>query len=223
MEGVGALADCVNLLSLPTMTSSSVKMAHDSPAAPRTLLLRLKDETRDVHESLERDLDLLRPDLTLERYRRIVERFYGFYQPWENAVNPLLTLHLPSFTEPRIKVPKLLEDLLYLDVRKPGKLPLCKKLPACVKWPNVLGALYVTEGATLGGQIISRQLEQMLGLSARRGSAFFSSYGLQVGSMWRTFCSLLQTHTPLDKEDLVIGAARETFVCMHQWLCADMK
>jgi heme oxygenase len=83
----------------------------------------------------------------------------------------------------------------------------------------VFGGLYVTEGATLGGQIISRQLEQMLGLSARRGAAFFTSYGLQVGSMWRSFCATLQAHTPAEKEDLVVDAAKQTFVCMHQWLC----
>jgi heme oxygenase len=200
------------------MTSTSVEMAHDSSAAPRTLLLRLKDETRDVHESLERDLDLLRPDLTLERYQGIVERFYGFYQPWENAIQPLLTEHLPGFGETRTKVPKLLEDLVYLG-RKTGKLPVCKKLPSCLTWPEVFGGLYVTEGATLGGQIISRQLEQMLGLSARRGAAFFTSYGLQVGSMWRSFCATLQAHTPAEKEDLVVDAAKQTFVCMHQWLC----
>ncbi len=204
------------------MTSTSVKMAPDSSAAPRTLLLRLKDETRDVHESLERDLDLLRPDLTLERYQRIVERLYGFYQPWEDAVKPLVTHHLPDFTERRSKVPRLLEDLTYLG-RKPSKLPLCKGLPACQRWPDLLGALYVTEGSTLGGQIISRQLEQMLGLSARRGTAFFSSYGLQVGSMWRSFCSTLQSQTPVHQEDAVIAAARQTFIAMHQWLCAEKK
>ena len=200
------------------MTSASVKMAHDSSAAPRTLLLRLKDETRDVHESLERDLDLLRPDLTLERYRSIVERLYGFYQPWEDAVKTTLTLYLPAFVEPRSKVPHLLEDLAYLG-SKPAKLPLCKRLPACQRWPDLLGGLYVMESATLNGQIISRQLGQMLGLSARRGAAFFSSYGLQVGSMWRLFCSTLQANTPGEKETAVIHAARETLISMHQWLC----
>jgi heme oxygenase len=204
------------------MTSISVKMAHDSPAAPRTLLLRLKDETRDVHESLERDLDLLQPDLTLERYRSIVERFYGFYQPWERAVKPLVSEHLSDFAEARAKVPKLVEDLAYLG-RKPDKIQICKKLPACLTWPAILGGLYVTEGATLGGQIISRKLEQTLGLSARRGVAFFSSYGLQVGTMWRSFCIALQANTPSDREDLVIDAARQTFVSMHQWLCAKKK
>jgi heme oxygenase len=204
------------------MTSTSVKMAHDSSAAPRTLLLRLKDETRDVHESLERDLDLLRPDLTLERYRKIVERFYGFYQPWENAVIPLLSEHVAGFVEPRVKVPMLLEDLAYLG-RKPSKLPICKNLPVCQKWPQVLGALYVTEAATLNGQIISRQLQQMLSLSPRRGAAFFSSYGLQVGSMWRSFCATLQAHTPEGREDIIIAAARETFISMHQWLCIERR
>ena len=194
-------------------------MAHDSPAAPRTLLLRLKSETRDVHESLERDLNLLRPDLTLERYRRIVELFYGFYQPWEHAIKPVLAEHLPDFAEARRKIPKLWEDLAFLG-SQPAKLPVCKALPDCLEWPKLLGGLYVTEGATLGGQVISRQLEQMLGLSPRRGAAFFSSYGLQVGPMWRSFCATLQAQTPPQKEDVVVQAARETFVAMHQWLCS---
>jgi len=200
------------------MTSHSVKMAHDSPAAPRTLLLRLKSETRDVHESLERDLNLLRPDLTLERYRSIVELFYGFHQPWEHAVKSLLAEHLPDFVEARSKIPKLLEDLAFLG-SQPANLPVCNALPDCLEWPNLLGGLYVTEGATLGGQVISRQLEQMLGLSPRRGAAFFSSYGLQVGPMWRSFCTTLQEQTPPETEDVVVQAARGTFVAMHQWLC----
>jgi heme oxygenase len=200
------------------MTSHSVKMAPDSPAAPRTLLLRLKSETRDVHESLERDLNLLRPDLTLERYRSIVELFYGFHQPWEHAIKPVLAEHLPDFAEARSKIPKLLEDLAFLGSQQ-AQLPVCQALPACLEWPNLLGGLYVTEGATLGGQVISRQLEQMLGLSPRRGAAFFSSYGLQVGPMWRSFCAALQEQTPPEKEDVVVQAARDTFVAMHQWLC----
>jgi len=200
------------------MTSITVKLAHDSSAAPRTLLLRLKDETRDVHESLERDLNLLQPDLTLERYRGIVERFYGFHQPWEAALKPLLAEHLPGFLEERSKVPKILEDLAFLG-SKPAKLPVCKKLPNCLQWPKLLGALYVTEGATLGGQIISRQLEQLLGLSPRRGTAFFSSYGMQVGSMWRSFCATLLANVSQEKEELAIDAARQTFLCMHRWLC----
>jgi heme oxygenase len=200
------------------MATPSVKMAHDSSAAPRTLLLRLKDETRDVHESLERDLSLLRPDLTLERYRSVVELFYGFYQPWEHAIKPLLAEHLPDFIETRAKTPKLAEDLAYLG-SKPAKLPVCKALPDCRRWPNLLGALYVMEAGTLGGQIVSRQLEQTLGLSARRGTAFFSSYGLRVGPMWRSFCTTLQAETRAGEEDVVVEAARETFVSMHRWLC----
>jgi heme oxygenase len=120
--------------------------------------------------------------------------------------------------EERSKIPKLLEDLAYLE-SKPANLPVCKALPDCRQWPNLLGGLYVTEGATLGGQVISRQLEQMLGLSARRGTAFFSSYGIRVGPMWRSFCTTLQSQTPQESEDMVVQAARETFVSMHRWLC----
>ena len=200
------------------MTNTSVTVAHDSPTAPRTLLPRLKNETREVHESLERDLDLLRPDLTLERYRVIVERFYGFYQPWEEALQPLLAEHLPDFAGPRSKLPKLREDLAFLAA-DPASVALCQALPDCIEWPQALGGLYVTEGATLGGQIISRHLEQTLGLSARRGAAFFSSYGLQVGAMWRAFCAILQTQTTAEQDEVVIASARQTFISIHDWLC----
>jgi heme oxygenase len=151
-----------------------------------------------------------------------VERLYGFYFPWENLVTPLLLDTLPGFGEERVKVPYLLQDLSYLG-RKPAKLTVCKNLPDCRKWPDVLGGLYVTEGSTLRGQIISRQLQQMLGLSPRRGAAFFSSYGLQVHSMWRSFCATLLTNTPPEQEELVIASAKQTFASMHRWLCAAKK
>jgi heme oxygenase len=96
---------------------------------------------------------------------------------------------------------------------------LCQALPDCIEWPQALGGLYVTEGATLGGQIISRHLEQTLGLSARRGAAFFSCYGLQVGAMWRAFCAILQTQTTAEQDEVVIAAARQTFISIHDWLC----
>ena len=204
------------------MTSSSVKTAHDLSAAPRTLLLRLKDETRDVPESLERDLKLVESDLTLDQYRIIVERFYGFYEPWERAIEPLLTEHLPGYANSRAKAPRLVEDLRALK-SSIANLPLCDRLPDCANWPAVLGSLYVTEGATLGGQIVSRRLQQKLGLSPRAGISFFWSYGMDVSSMWRNFCAMLLAHAPPSEDDVVVRAARQTAEAMHEWLCMKPK
>src|SRR3954471_20825041 len=41
----------------------------------------LKRETADLHRRLEIDLGLLEAELSLDRYRRVLEFFFGFYAP----------------------------------------------------------------------------------------------------------------------------------------------
>src|SRR3954447_20368980 len=139
------------------------------------LLHRLRTETREVHQALERDLDLTQTASTIANYRRLLERFYGFYQPFEPAAIDALPSKLHSFFEPRRKVPKLVKDLQFLGSR-PEDVEICSRVPA-LNGVEVLGGFYVMEGATLGGQLISRHLEQALGLKDGKGYAFFSSYG----------------------------------------------
>src|SRR3954462_4160603 len=43
----------------------------------------LRRETADLHRRLEIDLGLLESDLSLDRYRRVLEFFFGFYAPIE--------------------------------------------------------------------------------------------------------------------------------------------
>ncbi len=47
-----------------------------------------------------------------------------------------------------------------------------------------LGALYVVEGATLGGRVIARHLARSLALGPADGAAFFAGYGDRTGAMW---------------------------------------
>ncbi len=49
-----------------------------------------------------------------------------------------------------------------------------------------LGCLYVLEGATLGGQVISRHLAK-LGIGPENGGRFFNGYGARTGEMWKSF------------------------------------
>ena len=48
-----------------------------------------------------------------------------------------------------------------------------------------LGALYVLEGATLGGQVLRREMAQRLGVNADNGGAFLDVYGAETGRRWR--------------------------------------
>jgi heme oxygenase len=47
--------------------------------------------------------------------------------------------------------------------------------------------LYVLEGSTLGGQILTRQIHDQLGFTPEYGCQFFSRYGPRVYEMWKTF------------------------------------
>lgn len=195
------------------------------PAAPsitgRTLLSRLRAETREDHERLERDLNLLRADLTLASYRNLVERFYGFYAPWEYEMTPMLPGNLAAFFEERRKVPKLWADLRFLGCESGNGLPLCQNLPGLSSMPRILGSWYVVEGATLGGQLISRHLERTLNLQNGCGYAFFSSYGSCVSAMWQAFRDVLLAYSPEQDDDLVVDSAVDTFRCLQRWLCRN--
>ena len=182
------------------------------------LLDRLRTETADRHQRIEAALDLLRPDLTRAHWTRLVARFYGFYQPWEAAIGR--AVHggdLAEMAAQRRKLPWLEQDLVALDV-SPDALPRCQHLPSLDSPARVLGSMYVLEGATLGGQHVSRHLEATLGLSDGRGYSFFRSYGPQTGQMWQAFRRTVSALAPALDADTMVEAACETFDRFHNWL-----
>jgi heme oxygenase len=82
-----------------------------------------------------------------------------------------------------------------------------------------LGTAYVLEGATLGGQIITRHLQQELGIQPECGGAFFHSYGASVAPMWREFVEVLNTYPATEDEQVaLVASACETFSSLEAWL-----
>lgn len=81
----------------------------------------------------------------------------------------------------RRKMPLLEHDLELLGLTNTERalLPICQELPALPSLANGLCCMYVLEGATLGGQIISRHLAQHIAVTPITGGAFFASYGAQ--------------------------------------------
>lgn len=190
------------------------------------ILLRLREETRAQHEALESALDIFHRCRSLEEYRALLARFYGFYAPVEAALGG--REEWPQFGfdyEKRRKTPLLRKDLSALGLSAPclDGLPLCEgaDLPPLTDFAEVLGGLYVFEGATLGGQIIARHLSGRFGLDAENGSAFFRSYGGAVGTMWRSCGALLVRYAAERgeaEEAAMIRSARDTFAAFGRWL-----
>lgn len=191
--------------------------ALDSPS----LLQLLKDQTRSHHERAERVVPLMSPALSLADYRRHLEALLGLYEPLESAVTARLGERFPSLRLPeRGKVGLLREDLRALghDEGSLCGLPRVRPLELSGE-PEALGALYVMEGATLGGQLLLRHLRRHFAHGAAGPFSFFQAYGEAVGPMWKAFGEALLGACPEPAlAPRVVRGAQDTFELFESWL-----
>lgn len=97
-------------------------------------------------------------------------------------------------------------------------LPLCSELPAITNVAQALGALYVLEGATLGGQVLRNLIEIKIGVGSINGGAFMNVYGAQTSALWQRFLDCLYPlQSPAERLEAV-EVAESTFLCFEQWL-----
>lgn len=188
-----------------------------------SLLARLRSETRSEHDAIEAALNLTRcPVLELAAYRRTMERFYGFYGPLEAGLRAVGELDDRGLLlEERCAKARLLEIDLEVLGEDPRQLPRCPNLPPHAGLAQGIGCLYVLEGATLGGQVISEHVRRMLGITAASGGAFFAGYGECTGAMWLAFRAAVAAiaFTPPERDE-AIAAARSTFRALRVWHAA---
>ncbi|MGO9600101.1 MAG: biliverdin-producing heme oxygenase [Isosphaeraceae bacterium] len=182
-------------------------------------LSRLRDQTRAEHVAIEAVLGLIRSDLTVESYRHVLERFYGFYRPVEDALEVAGGWESSGLNlNERKKVPLLEADLQFLGLECPAQLPVCRDLPPLDVAAARYGCLYVLEGATLGGQYISQHIRQVLGLEPQAGARFFQGYGEQTGAMWQAFRTALRHFAASPAlQDRVVASATATFRALRLW------
>lgn len=186
------------------------------PQTP-TLLSRLRSDTRPQHEALEQNAfnqALTAGTLTAPTTAHFLAKMYGFLAPYEAALHQHAAAFLPAWElAARQRAHLILEDL-ELTAPAPG-LPWCPHMPPLHTRAQLLGAMYVVEGSTLGGQVITRQLAQA-GIPLR---AYFSGYGALTGSRWKAFCHLLVEAAPAAADqDEIVASACLTFKRLDQWI-----
>lgn len=192
------------------------------------ILARLRETTRPLHEQLESEMPLLRPDFSLDDYRTLLGRFYGFLLPLNAAVFEHAEWQsLPGDWAERHRFNRIIalqNDLQHLGVEDPAKqFPICEAVPEVSTFAQALGCAYVFEGSTLGGQIIARHLGQKFGIDADSGASYFTAYGAQTGVRWKEFCNALESFASQnDNNDSLIDAACitacGTFELLRGWL-----
>ncbi len=188
-----------------------------SPPTP-SVLNELRSGTQTLHVALEKRLPFFSDSLDLQRYTRLLAAYYGFYRAMENRLANSALIPPGFDLHARLKTQALEQDLRALGI-KPGTLALCPSLPQLNSEASVLGVLYVLEGATLGGNILRKQISDRLGLQAHDGGAFLYVYGEATGRNWKSFLDFLCA-MPLDARARAeaVKAACSTFSCFEQWL-----
>jgi heme oxygenase (biliverdin-IX-beta and delta-forming) len=186
-----------------------------SVVTPGTILLRLRVETRTEHVALEDALDLMSTALTLQDYQHRLRMFYHFYTPLEALLNVNGNVEV---TRGRINKFELLRnDMHYLGCQMDA-IAWCTKLPPLSTPADVLGCLYVLEGATLGGRLISKHIQATLGILPTSGGSFFQGYGDETAAMWQGMRQLLLTGAvDSETENAMVANAISTFKCLRHW------
>jgi len=181
---------------------------------------QLKRETAALHRRLESGLGLLESELSLERYRRVLELFLGFYAPLEAGLARVASgapLGLPL----RARAALLENDLssLGLSQREIVELPRCADLPRPSSVEELAGCLYVVEGACLGGQALAPALRERLGVARDTGAAFFIGDGEGTRARWNAFLAWLEDLVRAGSPPAqIVASARATFLAFARWV-----
>jgi heme oxygenase len=186
------------------------------------ILERLREETQINHNKLEGSpllTYLTSKEITIPVYTTILNKFYGFFNPLEQLLNNLNGFpDLFSDYNERRKSEMLLEDLKKINSNI-QITTLSVELPVVINHAQALGAMYVMEGSTLGGRVISKMLKENLGLEMASGAGFFNGYGSQTMMRWNSFKEVLLNHCSIHGcDDEVITSANDTFLKFYSWM-----
>ena len=192
----------------------------ESPArASVSLVLQeLREATAENHRGLERRLPFTSSELDIHLYKRLIRAYYGFYVSLEHQLDCANWAQLAG--EDRHKAGALRNDLRALGMTdiEIETLGLCSELPPLNTHAQVMGALYVIEGATLGGQILRRIAHDKLAVGEGTGGDFLDVYGSATGRMWKAYLAELSQIVVPDERKQVVSTALAIFVCFERWL-----
>ena len=185
---------------------------------------QLRQATADIHNALHRHpgfVSLMDGSLTTNRYRALLARLYGFHSAFERLLRT---------TQPGVvggidlgccaKAHLLRADLLTLGLRETeiDSLPLCAGLPEIRSPETLVGCLYVVEGSALGGSVIARKLDYLLGDESAAGRSFFVGRQNPDPMPWPEFCRLLEISAEKGYVAELIRGARLMFEAIEFWL-----
>ena len=176
----------------------------------------LKRETAGSHSDAER---ILLPRLSaiqsVADYATILKTFYGYFFPLQEKIGQhIFSRDLGDIAERRHA------SLALLDLKSisqfPETLDICAELPPIENKAQAFGAMYVLEGSTLGGRVISKMLMKNESIILTEANLqFFSGYKEETGTKWKVFLEALNQQEDLN---VVATSANATFLLFQSWI-----
>ena len=185
----------------------------------------LRERTAATHSRVEALLGLLDEDLSTERLGRVLARFAGYWTVTERLVDAWAAGE-PAAARAAGWPHRRRGALLHADLGRLGlddaALARSPEPPApftTVGEAEVLGWLYVSEGATLGGAVIERALRRRPATAGLRLRSF-TPYPGGPGPMWRAYLDRVARWAGDDpaRRDAVAAAAAAGFGGLETWL-----
>ena len=183
-------------------------------ATQNSVVLQLKELTKETHQRVEQNSRILKADFTREDYCRHLQGVYAFHRSWEVLCRET---ELPkSFREMLARRQKTawlkqdLEELLGGGDWDKLAFPMIK-ISDPMSCPLFFGRFYVVEGSMLGGQVIAKHLKAKLGLSEESGLRFYSGYGERTGEMWQETKGFIESQLRPTEVTSAARAANEMF------------
>jgi heme oxygenase len=180
---------------------------------------KIKEATLTYHQQTEKVLvGKMKSMRSKQDYIDLLTAFYSYFGGLEQHIERYINAsNLVNYNDRR-KTAALIDDLKALG----GNIPPIAQgndLPEIDNYLQAFGALYVIEGSTLGGKIISKMIQQHLHINDDAGLSFFNSYGDKMQDMWDSFKAILNSvaATPAD-EEIILQAANQTFIKFKAWL-----
>lgn len=180
------------------------------------VLARLRQETAALHEEVEKQVDILSPALTVERYARILQVFQAFFEPVESALDRTCPPQYQALWEGRQRAARLRTDLATVGSAPDGTLNASAPVPDLSDPGRWLGALYVVEGSRLGGQVISRFLEKHFGWQNGQGYSFFTGDPEPTRNAWKALRDVIDADS--ERSNQIIAGAHQTFNQLNRCL-----
>lgn len=179
----------------------------------------LRTATRASHHRIDHHrllAPLVRPGLDLEHYSRVLWFFLWFYERLQPELAQALAMRQPDYPLGD-RVTWLHADLACLGLAAEASC-LDWNLPSLAEASALVGALYVVEGSTLGGQVISRRLRQSLEVTPTQGGRFFHGWGEETPQHWAHFWDFAVQLCPPGQEPEAAAAAVALFATLDDGL-----